>query len=113
METRFFYNPVTKEFLNCGTEDHAIFFHNKKRDVKTFDKYIRGIISNKVLYLRLFYPLADIDEKTFLELKEYSTFTLIDNESDIKKILRKEGYTIKRTFYSVTNEDLRGKLTNI
>jgi len=113
-DIRFFYNPITKRFINIGDNDHALYWHNKKHDIKLFDKEIRGIISNNILYLRLYYPLTNINDITLAEMKEYSLITLIDNNKDILKKLNGEGIKrIKKTYYNIVNADIIGKVTNI
>lgn len=113
METRFFYHPVTKEFLNCGESDHALYFHNKGYKAKRFDNYIRGIVSNKVLYLRIFYPLDDISERTLQEVKDYSFDILFKERNPILKVLKIAGVKAKKVCYNVSNDDLKGVIVNI
>jgi hypothetical protein len=112
-ELRFFYNPISKKFLKCNYE-HAITWHNKGYSVKSFDKQIRGIIKDNILYLRLYYPLPDISERSLEEVKQYSFNALFDSKQGILKALKDNG--IKKPSkinYNVVNEDLKGILTNI
>ena len=85
---RFFYNPKSKKYINIGESEHAIYFYNKKMNIKNFDNYIRGIFENGVLYLRLFYDKPDISERTHKEVKEYSFDVLFDNKQGILKSLK-------------------------
>ena len=111
---RFFYHPKTKVFIS-GQCSHVELFHNKKIDtLKNFDNYIRGILQDGILYLRVFYPLPDIDTLNYEELITRSTGILLEHKTDILKALKKEYKgKIKDILYSVTNTDLKGVLVNI
>jgi hypothetical protein len=112
METRFAYNPITKTFLECG-ECHSIALYNKGKQ-KQFDLYIRGIIKDKVLYLRLYYPFKDIDEKSYADIKEKSFDLLFDNKNIILANIEVfYGIKIKKVIYNAENDLLKGILTNI
>lgn len=112
IETRFAYNPKTKHFLNCDT-CHSTALYNEGKQ-KLFDLYIRGIIIDKTLYLRTYYPLEDINEKDLEDIKEKSFNWLFDNKdiilTNIKKIYDIKIKTIK---YNMDNDLLRQVLTNI
>ena len=58
-EIRFSYNPFTKEYIESDSS-HSITIHNKGK-TKQFDDYIRGIIVDNKLYLRLYYPFNDLE----------------------------------------------------
>lgn len=69
-EIRFSYNPFTKDFIKSNGS-HSIAIANKGKQ-KEFDEYIRGIILDDVLYLRLYYPFNDLSELSLIELKQKS-----------------------------------------
>lgn len=112
-EYRISYNPFTKEYLS-GYSYHSVQLYNKER-IKTFDDYIRGIILDNVLYLRVYYPFNNIDTLTSDKLYKASYKLLNDNTSDILQAIKdKENITIKDIQYNVTNDILSGlKLCNI
>jgi hypothetical protein len=112
-EYRVSYNPYTKEYLS-GYTSHSIQLYNKGRQ-SSFDDYIRGIILDDVLYLRLYYPYEDIDTLTRDRLYQASLTLLQDNTSIILEVIKnKENITIKSIKYNVDNDLLRGlKLANI
>lgn len=103
-EKRFSYNPFTKEYIEGGVS-HAVDICNKGRQ-KEFDQYIRGIILDGVLYLRLFYPFNDIDELDLIELKQKSRALLENYEDDLISELR--GTRINEIKYNVENDLLSG-----
>lgn len=112
-EYRISYNPYTKDYIS-GCQSHSIQLYNKER-INTFDDYIRGLILDNVLYLRLYYPFPDLENKTLQELNKASYKLLNNNTRDILKVIKdKENITIKDIRYNVTNDILSGlKLTCI
>jgi len=112
-EYRVSYNPYTKDYIS-GNQSHSIQLYNKGRQ-SSFDEYIRGIILDDVLYLRLYYPYKDIDTLTRDKLYQAS-FTLLkaNTKAILEVIENKENITIKDIRYNVDNDLLRGlKLANI
>jgi len=109
---RFAYNPTRKKFIDCGV-CHSTALHNLGKQ-KEFDLYIRGIIKDNVLYLRTFYPLKDIDEKTIDQINKKSFNLLYDNKKNVlDNIVKNYGIKIKKIEYNVTNDLLKGILVNI
>ena len=114
MEKRFCYNPFNdNEFLNCNTS-HSIALYNAGKQ-KKYNDYIRGIILNDVLYLRLYYPFQDIDILTNKEINQASYKLLKYNEAEILKHIKKHyKININEIKYNVINDLLKGlKLCNI
>ena len=108
--TRIFYNSDNKR-LHVFNTSHACYYANNKASLhKGFDYYIRGIIKENTLYLRLYYPFDDIDAKPFSFIKGASYTILKDAQGAIIKELKKQGHTIKECFLNVSNEDLQGFL---
>lgn len=111
MENRFSYNPKSKEFIT-GYLDHSEGI--SKQGKFPFDTYIRGILKDNVLYLRLYYPLKDIDQKSIEEIEEKSFSLLFDNLKQIKALIKKEyNLKIKEVVFNAKNDLLKGILTNI
>lgn len=103
-EKRFSYNPFTKEYIEGGVS-HSSAIYNKGRQ-KEFDQYIRGIILDNVLYLRLFYPFNDIGDLDLIELKQKSRELLESFKDDLVSQLR--GTRISEIKYNVDNDLLSG-----
>jgi hypothetical protein len=113
IEKRFCYNPFNNEFILCNSA-HNITLYNKGKQ-KQFNEYIRGIIHNNILYLRLYYPFNDIDNLNNAKINQASYKLLKDNEGSILKAIEKN-YNIKinEIKYNVLNDLLKGlKLCNI
>jgi len=104
---RFFYNPDNNKLYLFENSHAGYYANNKVKLIKGFDAYIRGIIDNDILFLRMFYPYDDIDAKSFLDIKQASFSILKTFENDILKELKKEGLYIKKTVVNVTNESLK------
>ncbi len=113
-EKRFNYEPFKKVFIDCKGSSHAIALHNKKEQ-KNFDNYIRGIIDNNILYLRLYYPFEDIQELSLAQLKRKSTALLSEFKAVIKsKVSDHYGIKINKIVLNVDNVYLKElKLANI
>lgn len=106
---RFAYNSKNKSFLDCGV-CHSTALHNKGLQ-KSFDLFIRGIIKDNTLYLRTFYPLKDIDEKTFEQINTTSFDLLFDAKKEVLAQIKKVyNVRIKKIEYNVTNDLLTGVL---
>jgi hypothetical protein len=112
-EYRVSYNPYTKDYIS-GQQGHVEQIYNRGRQ-KVFDDYIRGIILDDVLYLRIYYPYNNIDELTRDKLYQASYTLLKDNTRDILALIKdKENITINDVKYNVTNDLLTGlNLANI
>jgi hypothetical protein len=112
-EYRISYNPYTKDYIS-GSQSHSIQLYNRGRQSQ-FNEYIRGIIHNDTLYLRVYYPYEDIDTLTRDKLYQASYTLLKDNEKDIIKAIKKQdNIIITGIKYNVTNDLLSSlKLCNI
>jgi hypothetical protein len=112
-EYRISYNPYTKDYIS-GYTSHSIALYNKGKQ-KAFDEYIRGIILDDTLYLRIYYPYNNIDELTRDKIYQASYILLKDNTKDILKAIKsKDNITIKSIKYNIDNDLLKGlKLANI
>ena len=107
---RFFYD-IDKKNIFVFDSSHVCYFANNKAKLKNgFDGYIRGIIKNDILYLRIFYPYDDIDEKSYTDIKNVSYKILKQCEADILKELKKENINITFIYLNVTNDTLKEKL---
>ena len=107
---RLFYNSDNKK-LYLFNSSHAIYLHNHKAELnKGFDYYIRGLIEDNTLYLRLYYPYEDIDSQSYTFIKQASYEALKQSEADIIKELKKNDIVIKEIFLNVDNEQLKDKL---
>ena len=112
MESRFNYNPFTKEFFDGGL-CHALSIHNKGR-TKEYDTFIRGIISDNVLYLRTFYPFDDLSNLNYGQLQVKSKQLLRQFEADILHLIKREyNILIKDIVFNAENDLLKGILANI
>lgn len=107
IEYRINYNPFTKDYIS-GYNSHSIQLYNKGKQ-KNFDEYIRGIIIDNTLYLRIYYPFNDIDELSKDKLYQASYSLLQDNKKNIiKAIKQKENIIITNIKYNVDNDLLKG-----
>lgn len=106
-EIRFSYNPFTNDFI-ASDSSHSIAIANKGKQ-KLFDEYIRGIILDDVLYLRLYYPFIDLSDLSLIDLKQRSRQLLEYNRSKIKLLILKEyKIEIKEIKFNVENDLLKG-----
>ena len=112
METRFFYNPFTGKFFNCEYSSHVNYYHNKKLK-HSFDEYIRGIIKDNKLFLRVYYPFDDIDILSHDEIMKKSFSLLTEFTNDIIKALKKENIKPNKIFLNVSNVDLKNYLNKM
>ena len=112
-EYRISYNPYTNEYIS-GQASHAIQLYNKGRQA-AYDDFIRGIILDDVLYLRVYYPFKDLENLTSDKLYRASLALLQANTKAILEVIKdKENITIKDIRYNVDNDLLRGlNLANI
>ena len=107
---RIFYNSDNKR-LHVFNTSHACYYANNKASLhKGFDYYIRGIIKENTLYLRLYYPYNDIDEQSFTFIKQSSYELLKASKNAIVKALLKNDIVINEVFLNVDNETLKEKL---
>lgn len=107
--TRFFYNSDNKK-LWLFNNSHNVFYANNKTALKKgFDYYIRGLIDNDTLLLRLYYPYDDIDSLTYKELVKRSDYLLKSEYPHILKVLKENNINIEKTFFSLTNTDIKEK----
>lgn len=104
---RFFYNTDKNKLYIFDCSHNEYFYNHKKSLNHPFDYFIRGLVENDILYLRLFYPFDDIDEKSFAQVKQFSFDCLNTCKADILKELQKENIYIKETIFNVSNEDLK------
>lgn len=113
MEYRICYNIFDNNYIS-GREAHNIQLYNAKKQ-KEYNDYIRGIIIDNTLYLRVFYPFEDIDNITKNKLYQSSYELLKDNTNDIiQTIYKHENIKITEVKYNVENDLLKGlKLVNI
>ena len=103
-EIRFSYNPFTKNYIEGGLV-HSLEIYSRGKQ-KQFDEYIRGIIIENKLYLRLYYPFNDLDELDLIQLKQRSR-ELLENYTD--ELLRQlRGHLINEIVYNVENDLLTG-----
>ena len=112
-EYKILYNPYTKDYIS-GSQSHSIQLYNQGKQA-CFDDYIRGIILDDVLYLRIYYPYEDIQDRAYQDILLASNKLLKDNTRAILALIkRKENITINKIEYNVTNDLLSGlKLYNI
>lgn len=102
---RFAYNPYNDNFFDCG-DVHASAIYNRGL-TSQYDNFIRGIIYNDILYLRLYYPFEDIQDKTLSQLEKASAVLLNDNIVVILRHVKREYNIIPRDIkYNVTNDIL-------
>ena len=107
IELRINYNPFTKHYTS-DFNSHALQLYNKGKQ-KEFDSYIRGIIKDKVLYLRLYYPFNDLNNLTSIDLEQKS-YTLLKGyfKEVIKAIKDNDKIKIKEVKFNYTNDLLKG-----
>lgn len=103
-EIRFSYNPFTKDYIYSSTS-HSVAIYNQGKQ-KQFDEYIRGIIVEKKLYLRLYYPFNNLDELDLVELKQRSRELLENYKDEVLNVVR--CYPINEIIYNVENDLLSG-----
>lgn len=111
-EYRIAYNPFTQDYI-AGYNSHSISLYNHRKQ-KAFYEYIRGIIINNTLYLRVFYPY-NMDNITSEKLYQCSYKLLTDYTNIIIQLIKdKENINISEVQYNVTNDILTGlNLINI
>ena len=107
MEKRFFYN-IDNKHIDIFSYSHVEYYHNHREVyTKPFDYYLRGIIKDNILYLRVFYPYNNIDYLSNSELikKSFDLLTLF--KKDVMLQLSKHDIKIKDIKLNVTNEALK------
>jgi hypothetical protein len=102
---KLFYNPYNGNIF-LFSNSHTIYYHNKKLELP-FDEYIRGLIKDDILYLRIYYPYNNIDELTYNELMNKSNKLLNYHLKGILQALKHKGLIPKDIILNVTNEDLK------
>lgn len=108
MTIKICYNPDLKHYIQ-GTQSHNVILYNAKKQ-KYYDNYVRGIIDNGILYLRVYYPYADIDCLTIDKLYQASYTLLNDNICAILALIKKHNNTIiKDIVYNVDRGILEEK----
>jgi len=106
-EIRFSYNPFTEEFIESNVS-HSIAIYNQGKQ-KQFDEFIRGIILNGVLYLRLYYPFDNLSDLSLTELKQSSRELLELNQLRLVSIIySKYQLEITEIKFNVENDLLKG-----
>lgn len=101
-DKRFAYNPFTGQFFDCG-DVHASGIYNKGF-TKEYDDFIRGILHEGILYLRLYYPFDDIDQKAYHDILRASSILLRDNVKDIIELIKGRYRIVPRdTVFNVVN----------
>lgn len=106
---RFFYDIDKEKLYNCFNASHVNYYHNAKLG-KSFDDYIRLILANEVLYIRVFYPYSDNANLSYNQLIKKSGQLINLFKKDIIKTLNENGFYFARIKINVTNEDLRQEL---
>ena len=103
MELRINYNPFKKHYIS-GNESHTIQIYNKGKQ-KEFEEYIRGIILDNILYLRIYYPYNDIEELTKDKLYQAS-FTLCNEykKTILSCIKKHDNLIINDIKFNYTND---------
>jgi len=106
-EKRFSYNPFSKDYVEGGTS-HSIALYNRGKQ-KQFDEYIRGILLDGILYLRLYYPFDDLGELSAVELQQRSRELLEKYREEILFTLDRNNINyIVEIKYNVKNDLLAG-----
>ena len=113
IEYRILYNPYTRDYIS-GNQSHSIQLYNKGKQSQ-FDDYIRGIILDNVLYLRVYYPFKDLQDRELQFILLASKKLLQENIKGILQAIKnKENIIINKIEYNATNDLLSGlKLCNI
>ena len=102
-EYRVCYNPFSKHYVS-GSQSHTLQIYNTGKQ-KIFDEYIRGIILDNVLYLRLYYPFKDIAEITKDKLYQASYILLNEyKQTIINAINQNDNVIIKDVKFNYTND---------
>ena len=112
-EYRIAYNSFNKDYIS-GSQSHTVQLYNQNKQ-KKFEDYIRGIIVDNTLYLRIYYPFDDIDTLTSVKLYQLSYELLKEHTSDIiKRIEENDNIKILEVKYNYTNDLFKNlKLVNI
>jgi len=106
-EYRISYNPYTKDYIS-GQSPHSIAIYNHHKQAK-FEEYIRGIILDDVLYLRIYYPFPDLQEKTYSHILKASEALLKEYKLRLIRLIKtKDSINIREVRYNVTNDLLSG-----
>ena len=104
---KFSLNPINGHFIEAGLSNHAESIHN----VADFDKYVRGIIKDGILYLRTYYPYNDIENLSLEKLNQYSAELLKQYQVQILKTIKRQyDFVPCRIVFNVDNVLLKGVL---
>ena len=87
-EKRFSYNPFNGITITGFDLCHAEGI-NKRGHTKTYDEFIRAILHDGILYLRLYYPFPDIEEKTLSQIERASLILLKESIQAILALIKK------------------------
>ena len=100
---KFCYNE--KNYIYSDSP-HNLILYNKGLQ-KQYKYFIRGIIDNNILYLRVYYPFNDIDNLTSEKLYQFSYELLKDSIQGILKAIKKHHkLNIKDIHYNVDRQYL-------
>ena len=105
-ETRFSYNPFTKDYIESSSS-HSVAIYNKGKQ-KQFDEYIRGILYNNILYLRTYYPFDNLSELSLTELHQKSRQLLEQYYKEILVIIKQNYAYVDQVKFNVENDLLEG-----
>ena len=109
---KFCYHYFTDKFIPCG-ESHSLTLYQQGKQ-REFDSYIRGIIQDSILYIRIFYPFPDGESKSISDIRRSSDILVHDKISNILKCIKSEYNVIPSGIrYNVTNEMLRDIIVNV
>jgi len=113
LEIRISYNPFTNKLYSGGLSHSEDI--RRSGSIKDFEKFIRAIYLEGVLYLRLYYPLEDLDTLTISELNDKSFNLLFNYKSKLLKKIKKDlNLKIKDVKFNYDNDLVRGlKIANI
>ncbi len=112
MELRFCYNPYENIFLYGGNSHTEDIYNNGYSE--EFDSFIRGIIKDNILYLRLYYPYKGINDLSLNEINIISNKLLVKYKKEIlQKIKKNLKIKIESIVNNATNDLLAGKLVNV
>ena len=108
-EKRFFYDIDKGKLYNCLKASHAEYYHNAKLK-NSFDDYIRLILANDTVFIRVFYPYNDINQLNYKALMAKSRQLITLFKKDIVKALKKQEIYFNKIKINATNETLKQDL---
>jgi hypothetical protein len=89
---KFNYNPFNEVFFDCScnhTEAIYNYYKNPGNACNEFDNFVRGIIKDDILYLRLYYPFNDIENLLYQDIQKKSLLLLKDYKKAILRLIKK------------------------